>query len=162
MNNLTGFSITLVLLCGTAVSCGRGRNVNREGERGRIEVPRPERTANVQSYAQVVDQVASSVLTIRSSRRVRQPRQFPFHNDPFFERFFGRGIPGGPGGGGQLQRGLGSGVIVRDDGHCVTNHHVIDGAEDIRVEFADGTNYRAKLVGSSSSERSCGSKILGF
>ena len=80
---------------------------------------------------------------------MRAPRQFPFFDDPFFRRFFGgpRG-PGGGGGQGQVQRGLGSGVTVSEDGYIITNHHVIDGAEDIRVEYAQGKTYRARLIGS--------------
>ena len=148
MNIRTGISLTVVFVCISAASCGRRSDTAKEAERTRVDAPRSERSANIQSYAQVVDRVSGSVLTIRSSRRVRQPRQFPFLNDPMFEEFFGRRFRGAPQGQEQLQQGLGSGVIVRDDGHCVTNHHVIDGAEDIRVEFADGTSYRAKLVGS--------------
>src|ERR1017187_6519671 len=45
------------------------------------------------SYADVVDRVAPAVVTIRSSRRVRAPQQFPFFDDPFFRQFFGGGNP---------------------------------------------------------------------
>src|SRR5438270_5805135 len=84
------------------------------------------------SYADVVDRVAPAVVTIRSSKRVRAPQQFPFFDDPFFRQFFG-GAPRGSGGRSQVERALGSGVVVRADGHILTNHHVIDGAEDIKV-----------------------------
>src|SRR5690349_22922710 len=82
------------------------------------------------SYADVVDHVAPAVVTIRSSRRVRAPQQFPFFDDPFFRQFFGGGggVPRrGSGGGTTVERALGSGVIVQSDGHILTNHHVIDG-----------------------------------
>jgi len=98
------------------------------------------------SYADVVDRVAPAVVTIRSSRRVRAPQQFPFFDDPFFRRFFGGGFGGG--GGSQVQQALGSGVIVRSDGHILTNHHVIDGAEEIKVDLNNKRTYSAKLVGS--------------
>jgi serine protease Do len=99
------------------------------------------------SYADVVDQVAPAVVTIRSSRRVREPEQFPFLDDPFFRRFFGGGgIPRE--GGTQVQQALGSGVIVRADGHILTNHHVVDGAEEIKVDLSTRATYSAKLIGS--------------
>jgi Do/DeqQ family serine protease len=99
-----------------------------------------------QSYADIVDQVIPAVVTIRSERRVRAPRQFPFLNDPFFREFFG--LRGAPAPRDRVQRGLGSGVVVRADGYILTNHHVVDGAEDIRVEFAGRRSYDARLIGS--------------
>lgn len=98
----------------------------------------------VLSYADVVDRVAPAVVTIRSSRRVRAPQQFPFFDEPFFRRFFGGGSPSAP----QVQQALGSGVIVRTDGHILTNHHVIDGAEEIKVDLSTHRTYAAKVVGS--------------
>ena len=114
------------------------------GASGRTDPP----AATPRSFADVVDRVAPAVTTIRSARRARAPRQFPFMMDPFFRDFFGD--PGAPpqGGQGRVVQGLGSGVIVTADGYCLTNHHVIDGAEDIRVEFTDGRSFQAKVVGS--------------
>src|ERR1043165_8403494 len=63
------------------------------------------------SYADMVDHVAPAVVTIRASRRVRAPQQFPFFDDPFFRQFFGGGTPSTPRS--QVQRALGSGAIVR-------------------------------------------------
>jgi Do/DeqQ family serine protease len=77
---------------------------------------------------------------------VRAPRQFPFLDDPLFREFFGGGMPRQ-----EEQRtlaSLGSGVIIRADGYVLTNHHVIDGAEDIRVDLSSRETYSAKLVGS--------------
>ncbi len=45
------------------------------------------------------------------------------------------------------QRGLGSGVVVTSDGYILTNNHVIDSADDIRIEFNDGRSFKAKLIG---------------
>ena len=103
-------------------------------------------TAPVASYADVVSKAAPAVVTVHTEMRVRQPQQFPFMNDPFFRQFFGeRGT--------QQQQAqpkreaLGSGVIVTADGYILTNHHVIDGADKISVDFNDGRTLEAKVVG---------------
>jgi len=97
------------------------------------------------SYADAVDRVAPAVVTIRSSRRARAAQQFPFADDPLFRQFFGERAPREQN---RLERGLGSGVIVRADGYILTNHHVIDGAEDIQVDLMSKKTYSAKVVGS--------------
>jgi Do/DeqQ family serine protease len=99
------------------------------------------------SYADVVARVAPAVVTIHSAHRAREPRQFPFLSDPSFREFFG-GRPEAPRGGSREVRGLGSGVIVTADGFCLTNHHVIDGAESISVELTDHRSFDAKVIGS--------------
>jgi len=101
-----------------------------------------------QSFADIVDRVAPAVVTIRSERRVRAPQQFPFFNDPMLREFFGLGRGQREAPRDQIQRGLGSGVIVSEDGYILTNHHVIDGAQDITVEFTEGRTQSARLVGS--------------
>ena len=82
------------------------------------------------SYADVVDRVAPAVVTIRSARRIRAPQQFPFFDDPFFRQFFGnRNRNRSQQDRSLVERALGSGVIINADGHILTNHHVIDGAD---------------------------------
>lgn len=128
-----------VLAAFTLVSCNRSNRTSGPPE------TRQTPSGPLISYADMVDHVAPAVVTIRASRRVRAPQQFPFFDDPFFQQFFG-GVPRRPQT--EVQRALGSGVIVQSDGHILTNHHVIDGAEDIKVDLNSKRTYSAKIVGS--------------
>src|SRR5215475_12992259 len=85
------------------------------------------------SYADLVAKVAPAVITIRADKRVRNPRQFPFLDDPFFRGLFGDRGQQQPQE--SLQRALGSGVIVSIDGYILTKQHVVDGAQDIKVDL---------------------------
>lgn len=107
----------------------------------------PPSTMPVASYADVVAKTVPAVVTIHSTMRVRQPQQYPFMDDPFFRQFFGdRGLQQAPSQ--QTREGLGSGVIVREDGYILTNHHVIDGADKIQVDLNDNRTLDAQVVGS--------------
>ncbi|HYN24671.1 MAG TPA: Do family serine endopeptidase [Pyrinomonadaceae bacterium] len=99
------------------------------------------------SYADVVSRVSPAVITIHSQMRARAPEQYPFMDDPLFREFFGdRGrMPQQPP---RRREGLGSGVIVSPDGYILTNHHVIDGAEQIKVDMNDNRTLDARLIGS--------------
>lgn len=94
------------------------------------------------SYAPVVKDVSTSVVTIKSEQTLTsQNFSHPFLGDPFMRRFFG----GNP----QLRReGLGSGVIMTEDGYILTNNHVVEGADKIEVVTADGKHeYSAQVIG---------------
>ena len=92
------------------------------------------------SFAEVVRKAAPAVVNIYSKRTVRSA----FSDDVLFKKFFGGG--GGGGGRERVQSALGSGVIVRSDGVIVTNHHVIEGADEIVVALADRREFEAKVI----------------
>jgi serine protease Do len=102
------------------------------------------------SYADVVKAVAPAVVTIRTEGKFKpMPTQFGDDDEDMLRRFFGDQF----GRGQQMprrspkQRALGSGVVVTSDGYILTNNHVIDNADDIRVEFTDGRTLKAKVIG---------------
>jgi len=92
------------------------------------------------SYAPVVQRVAPAVVNVYAAKTVQNRN--PLLDDPIFRRFFG--VPGG--GGPQVQRSLGSGVIVDASGLIVTNNHVIEGADEVKVSLADKREFEATLV----------------
>ncbi|MEX2381735.1 MAG: Do family serine endopeptidase [Opitutales bacterium] len=109
------------------------------------------------SYADILDSVRPAVVTIFSTKIVEQRSGFApfrdFRDDPFFRRFFG--IPedeeeeerGGRAPRQHRQQGLGSGFVVNPDGYILTNNHVIEGADEIRVLLSDRREFDAELVG---------------
>ncbi len=108
----------------------------------------PVGNAEVQlSFAPVVRKSAPSVVNIYTQTTVRTRQRMHLFNDPFFKRFFGDQF--GKEFGGQRkqqQNSLGSGVIVSDDGVIVTNRHVIDGADEIRVVLHDRREFDARVL----------------
>jgi len=102
------------------------------------------------SYADVVNVVAPAVVTIRVEGKAQMvPTGMNQDPEDLFRRFFGDNGPAQRRAPREFsRRGLGSGVIVSTDGYILTNHHVIDGADSIRVELSDGRQLDGKVVGS--------------
>ena len=104
--------------------------------------PAPAPTGRADSYHDAVKRATPSVVNIFTAKEVRRPRS-PLFDDPLFRRFFG----GPPGDESQRAFSLGSGVIASEAGYILTNHHVVEGAEEIEVAFPDGKKLQAKVVG---------------
>ena len=114
------------------------------------------RVSGLPDFTELVDEAGPAVVNIRvtqfgdsgedgqdSARGQQMPEDMP----EFFRRFFDG--PGMPDRGPQPPRqGAGSGFIIESDGYIVTNHHVIDGADEIIVRMADRREFKAELVGS--------------
>lgn len=92
------------------------------------------------SYAPIVQRVQPAVVNVFASKTVQNRN--PLLDDPIFRRFFG--VPGGQQE--QMQRSLGSGVMVDSAGLVVTNNHVIEGADQVKVSLADKREYEAEIV----------------
>jgi Do/DeqQ family serine protease len=92
------------------------------------------------SYAPVVKRVAPTVVNVYAAKVVENRN--PLLDDPIFRRFFGN--PGGPRE--QIQRSLGSGVMVDPSGLVVTNNHVIEGADQVKVSLSDKREFEAEIV----------------
>src|SRR5262245_45244778 len=95
------------------------------------------------SYAPVVQRAAPAVVNVYAAKTVAVRN--PLFDDPIFRRFFG--VPGAPAGQGDpVQRSLGSGALVDPAGLIVTNNHVTEGADQVKVSLADKREFEADMV----------------
>ena len=105
------------------------------------ETTTPVVTPKVASYADAAKKAMPAVVNIVTSKAVRA--RSPLAEDPLFRRYFpdfDRGVT-------QRQTSLGSGVIVSPEGFVITNHHVIQGADDIQLVLSDGRRFSATVRG---------------
>jgi serine protease DegS len=97
------------------------------------------------SYSQAVTQAAPSVVNIFTAKITTESQSLRFR-DPLLQHFFGNMLPEKTRQ--RLDTSLGSGVIISEDGYLLTNHHVIEGADEIKVVLASGKSVSVSVVGS--------------
>jgi serine protease Do len=158
-------TLALGILIGTVVSYGvKGKEGQKSSDATPLSVPAPQQLSN--AFSQIAKQLGPSVVNINTESTIKSPRgrrrggQNPDDQDnggggmdDFFNRFFGG--PGGQGnpfgGDGSIrERSLGSGVIVDPKGYILTNRHVVEKADRIRVRLQDdppGVQHDAKVIG---------------
>ncbi len=106
------------------------------------EVAPVSKTEVVSSYSDAAKKAMPSVVNVFTSKEVQSQRN-PLMNDPIFRHFFGDRLEASP----QRVSSLGSGVIVSAQGYILTNHHVVESADEIQVALADGRSIPARIVG---------------
>jgi len=93
--------------------------------------------------AKISSPAVVNIFTSKINKKKPSKKGAPHQNEPWFQFFFGDQAPNE-----EPSSSLGSGVIVSPQGIILTNHHVIEGADEIEVAFADGRKRNAKLIGS--------------
>jgi serine protease Do len=156
-------TLALGILIGTVVSYGvKGKEGQKSSDATPLTVPSPKQLSN--AFSEIAKQLGPCVVNINTESTIKNPHrrrggQNPDDDenggggnggmDDFFNRFFGG--QGGPNGDAAIrERSLGSGVIVDPKGYIVTNRHVVDRADRIRVRMQDdppGVQHDAKVIG---------------
>jgi serine protease Do len=125
--------------------------------------PAPQLVVGLPDFTHLVDEVGPAVVSVEAeiggkpqvAQQREQSPQMPDEDQipEFFRRFFGPGgmpMPGTPGQQQAQPRGVsqGTGFIISSDGYVLTNHHVVEGADTVRIRLADRREFTAKVVGS--------------
>ena len=153
-------TLAVGILIGTVISAGvKGQDKKSASDATPLTVPSPQQLSN--QFSQISKQLEPSVVNINTESTIKNPHRRrggssggpdddnPF--DDFFDRFFGGQGGQGPGGGTIRERSLGSGVIVDPKGYIVTNRHVVEKADRVRVQLQDdppGVQHDARVIGS--------------
>jgi serine protease Do len=159
-------TLSLGILIGTLISSEVKGKEGQKGDASPLVLPTAQPTSNAlsQAFAQIAKQLEPSVVNINTESTIKNPhrrRGLPGQGqgddddsggmDDFFNHFFGGPGQGpGQGDGSIRERSLGSGVIVDAKGYILTNRHVVEKADRIRVRFEDdppGVQHDAKVIG---------------
>src|SRR5215813_7484172 len=156
-------TLTLGILIGTVLSRTGVKGSVARSDAALLPMQTPQQLST--TFGQVAKQIAPSVVNIstestaKQRRRPGRPNRDNGGEDPFqdfFDRFFGQNPDGddqnpfGDGPGGGRQRSLGSGVVLNANGYIITNNHVVEGADRVRVRIKDdapGVLRDAKVIG---------------
>jgi len=163
-------TLSVGILIGTVISAGVKGKEGQKGEVTPLSLPAAQPTNNPlsQAFAQIAKQLEPSVVNINTESTIKNPHRRRGSGqdqgggddddsggmDDFFNHFFGGpgqgpGL-GGPGDGAIREKSLGSGVIVDPKGYILTNRHVVEKADRIRVRFEDdppGVQHDARVIG---------------
>jgi len=153
-------TLSVGILIGSVISYGVKGKEGQKADATPLSLPAPQQLSN--AFSQIAKQLEPSVVNINTESTIKNVRKRGNQGgdddsggmDDFFNHFFGgpggQGPGAGPGDGAIRERSLGSGVIVDSKGFIVTNRHVIDKADRIRVRFEDdppGVQHDAKVIG---------------
>ena len=164
-------TLAVGILIGTVINQGVKGKEGQKSEVAPLSMPSPQQMSN--AFSQIAKQLEPSVVNINTEQTIKSPHRRRGGGgdngdngdddngsmEDFFNRFFGGpggqgpggpGGPGGPDGGSIRERSLGSGVVVDTKGYILTNRHVVEKADRIRVRFQDdapGVQHDAKVIG---------------
>jgi serine protease Do len=153
-NRLTAIALGgALVMAGSALAFSQKPKAEKFSEPPVDETPIPREVGGHSSFSPIVKKVAPGVVKVFTTTKVHNTA---FNGAPdsdmddLFRRFFGDQNSGhmprhnfGP----QRQEGIGSGVVVSKDGYILTNNHVVDGADEVKVALQDGRDFTAKVIG---------------